>query len=436
MSSSLNHYSPTIYKALRPDTQAQLHAIVSREASCLASTFYSYFLRSEDAAPFLSHDTVHQRLKSSMELWIKNIFDPQFSDIDEIAQKKIGKVHAHLGIPINLVLKGAILLKTELGTCLMQEMHDPLQLSDAILFSCNRIDKAMALMSASYISDTKKNVQEAEAYRAMSFGQNLATEREGQLVALMEWSQSFLFALITHENILPSLSGSALGLWLRHRAAILFGGTPQLVELTNKTTQFDQDFLSKAQIINSETQQAFTIRFQQAVDEIKSLLSDLFKNNDKTTEGVDPLTTLLNRRFLSAILSREISIAVHARMPLSVIVLNIDNFSEINKNLGSPAGDSAIKQVAEYLQKTTRPSDFLFRYNHEEFLLVLVEMNTEGAIQIGKRIKSDIQNKTFYTADLTSINIHLSIGVSSYDGHPDHNFLIKCAIENLKNDII
>lgn len=428
--------SLTIYKALRPDTQEELSRVVTREASSLALAFYNHFLNNEESAPFLSHARVHERLNASLELWIKNLFDPNNTDIEEETQKEIGKIHAHLGIPIYLVLSGAILIKNELGLHLIQALHDPDQLSDAILYACNRIDKAMAFMSSAYVTDTKKNVQEAEAYRAMSFSHDLTSEREGQHVALMEWSQAFLFALITHENILPSLSNSALGLWLRHRASILFKGTPELEALTQKIAEFDQEFLSKAQLINAETQQAFTVRFQKTVDSLKFLLSNLFKSNEGVTQGIDPLTTFLNRRFLSAILSREISTAIQAHMPLSVIIVEIDNFKLLSKQYDSQSSDAIIKKAAQYLQQITRPSDFIFRYTESEFLLVLVEMDKTEAVNLAQQIKTKIAHQSLQLPDLTNIWVSASVGTASYDGHPDHNFMIKSALEALKSKSI
>ena len=130
-------------------------------------------------------------------------------------------------------------------------MHDPVPLGDALLFACNKIDKAMALMSAAYVTNTKRNVRTVEAYRVMSLGQDMTVERESQLIALMEWSQNFLFTLIAHDKSFCPLSNSAFGLWLRHRAIMLFENTPELDGLIQKSSEFDQILLPEAKRIRA-----------------------------------------------------------------------------------------------------------------------------------------------------------------------------------------
>ncbi|MFT8698782.1 GGDEF domain-containing protein [Acetobacter orientalis] len=418
---------PIRYKLLYPETQQILHDVIMSEAKNLTEKFYSYFLKNEEAAAFLSHDDVRKHLAPSMEKWLHSLFDPRNPEINHEQQRKIGKIHAQLGIPIHLVLRGAILLKNELGHNLVSIMHDPVPLGDALLFACNKIDKAMALMSAAYVTNTKRNVRTVEAYRVMSLGQDMTVERESQLIALMEWSQNFLFTLIAHDKSFCPLSNSAFGLWLRHRAIMLFENTPELDCLIQKSSEFDQVLLPEAKRINAITQQAYTLKFQAAVQELKYLLTTLFQRVQGLERGIDPLTSLLNRRFLPTILSREVSAASHDQSALSIVMLDIDHFKNINDTYGHPGGDRVLKQVAERIQNTVRPSDFLFRYGGEEFLIILTEIDGLAALKIAERLRETIENVPFIMPDETQLTVTASLGVANYDGHPDPDVLISNA---------
>ncbi|WP_366142618.1 GGDEF domain-containing protein [Acetobacter orientalis] len=418
---------PIRYKLLYPETQQILHDVIMSEAKNLTEKFYSYFLKNEEAAAFLSHDDVRKHLAPSMEKWLHSLFDPRNPEINHEQQRKIGKIHAQLGIPIHLVLRGAILLKNELGHNLVNIMHDSVPLGDALLFACNKIDKAMALMSAAYVTNTKRNVRTVEAYRVMSLGQDMTVERESQLIALMEWSQNFLFTLIAHDKSFCPLSNSAFGLWLRHRAIMLFENTPELDGLIQKSSEFDQVLLPEAKRINAITQQAYTLKFQAAVQELKYLLTTLFQRVQGLERGIDPLTSLLNRRFLPTILSREVSAASHDQSALSIVMLDIDHFKNINDTYGHPGGDRVLKQVAERIQNTVRPSDFLFRYGGEEFLIILTEIDGLAALKIAERLRETIENVPFIMPDETQLTVTASLGVANYDGHPDPDVLISNA---------
>lgn len=418
---------PTFYQVIRPATRKLLSEIANREAVALAALFYDYFLQDKEASIYLTHDDVHKRLADSLAQWIRDLFNADLIEINEKTQEKIGRIHARLGIPIHLVLRGAILIKNRIGQILSDAQHDPIELSDSILFSCNRIDKAMALMSSAYVSNTKRSARAAEAYRVMSLGQDMMTEREGQRIALMEWSQEFLFTLLSPEGTLPSISASSFGLWLRHRAVMLFDGTPELERLIHKAKAFDNALLSQARHLEGAELQAFIAKFQITVDELKYLLSAMFERVLGLEQGVDPLTSVLNRRFLPTIFSRELAIATRERTGLSVAILDVDHFKQINDRFGHPGGDIALRQIAERIQTCIRPSDLIFRYGGEEFLIILVELDGAGAVTVADCIREIVAKTPFRMPDNTSLTVTVSIGVAAYDGHPDYEFLIQSA---------
>ena len=130
----------------------------------------------------------------------------------------------------------------------------------------------------------------------------------------------------------------------------------------------------------------------------------------------DALTGLHNRRFLDDNFDRELARAKRDGRPLSVAVIDIDNFKTINDTFGHPAGDQALKTLAELLLRHTRASDIVCRYGGDEFLLLMPDMGAEDA-----RTRIDLWRQEF--AELTlhhgefSMRTTLSVGIATF---PDH----------------
>ena len=87
----------------------------------------------------------------------------------------------------------------------------------------------------------------------------------------------------------------------------------------------------------------------------------------------DPLTGLLNRRFLFEMLERELSRMARKQQPLGLIMLDLDHFKRVNDRFGHEAGDLVLKTIAQILRRNTRREDFACRFGGEEFILVLPE---------------------------------------------------------------
>lgn len=138
----------------------------------------------------------------------------------------------------------------------------------------------------------------------------------------------------------------------------------------------------------------------------------------------DSLTGLLNRRAFEEILAREMRRSRHAGGSVSVLMLDIDRFKEVNDTLGHPAGDEVIRRVGGSLGSSTRPADALARYGGEEFVVLLRDRSLSQAEEIAERLRSDI-------ADLTGlpggVRITASIGVAaSYPEESAEQLLRRC----------
>jgi diguanylate cyclase (GGDEF)-like protein len=97
---------------------------------------------------------------------------------------------------------------------------------------------------------------------------------------------------------------------------------------------------------------------------------------------------------------------------VSVIMLDIDHFKNINDNYGHLSGDMVLCQVSNILKDSVRKSDFLGRYGGEEFVIILPETGPDDALQVAEKIRRTIESSPIkINADIT-LNITLSGGVS------------------------
>ena len=126
----------------------------------------------------------------------------------------------------------------------------------------------------------------------------------------------------------------------------------------------------------------------------------------------DTLTGALNRAAFDTMLTKEIDVAQRHDNSLSLLVLDIDFFKNINDTHGHAMGDNALKALVNRVNDKIRSSDFLFRYGGEEFTIILSNTNTDGAILLAERIREAVEEMVFINNDVT-MSFTVSIGVST-----------------------
>ncbi len=151
----------------------------------------------------------------------------------------------------------------------------------------------------------------------------------------------------------------------------------------------------------------------------------------------DSLTGLYNYRFFQQHLQRELSRASRSKSPLSLIILDIDNFKAVNDSYGHDTGNRVLQHLARMLERTTRKANVLVRYGGEEFCIIVPEGDLDTARAIAERVCSEIRTTPFGdgSAGLPPIHLTVSAGVTTYvpdGGDSDNAFsLFKKADENL-----
>jgi diguanylate cyclase len=125
----------------------------------------------------------------------------------------------------------------------------------------------------------------------------------------------------------------------------------------------------------------------------------------------DPLTDALNRKGLDEALAREIANMRRKDEPLSLCLLDIDNFKKLNDRLGHEAGDQALIHLAEVARINMRPSDTLARYGGEEFIILMPDTTLQQGIEAMVRLQREL-TKAFYLNGNERILITFSAGVA------------------------
>lgn len=144
-----------------------------------------------------------------------------------------------------------------------------------------------------------------------------------------------------------------------------------------------------------------------------------FKRDLQNTKHLDPLTALPNRNKIAL---RYAELLERDR-PLSLLLIDLDNFGALNETHGHRAGDRVLSQVAEQLNQALREDDIVGRWGGEEFVILLPDTLPEHALDVAQKLRERLQNMTAYTGTM-SLQITVSIGITFTQQIRDLNELI------------
>jgi diguanylate cyclase (GGDEF)-like protein len=172
------------------------------------------------------------------------------------------------------------------------------------------------------------------------------------------------------------------------------------------------------------------LRLTGAAVEQTELLMEL--EEAKRRSLIDPLTKLWNRHGMDMLAEREMKGAERLRQPVSVMMIDVDYFKQINDRFGHPAGDIVLREVAQRIRSAVRPSDVVVRYGGDEFFVLARDCPDKLAAVIGDRVLSRVKDEPVRSND-DRLDISVTIGITtSHSARPSQTSgLIKRADEAL-----
>lgn len=201
------------------------------------------------------------------------------------------------------------------------------------------------------------------------------------------------------------------------------GGTDNLTELSHLLEDIMQDtrVIQASALRSHEELLATRKQATEAEERVKKLEQELEEVSELVRE--DQLTGALNRRGMEETLEKEFKRAERAHSPLSVALLDIDNFKQLNDTLGHQAGDQALVHLSRVIKETVRPTDSVARYGGEEFLVILPDTATPEGVDAIERLQRELTKKFFLHNNERKL-ITFSAGVATLGEHEDKEDLV------------
>lgn len=128
----------------------------------------------------------------------------------------------------------------------------------------------------------------------------------------------------------------------------------------------------------------------------------------------DPLTQAYNKRYFNEQLEKDFSHAQRHRLPLSLVMLDVDHFKHINDTHGHPAGDHVLQRLSATIMASLRTEDAFCRVGGEEFAVIMRDCTEAEAMQLAERLRRLVASTQFVYGG-KSLPVTISLGVSSLD---------------------
>lgn len=206
---------------------------------------------------------------------------------------------------------------------------------------------------------------------------------------------------------LPLLMFQGFSIRVSIVSTFLFAGFPQVLALAGIAHNFEHAqyavLIWPAAIAMMLTHYAFVLNYRFRFDSEAAL---------EFASNTDPLTGVSNRRHFMPMVRQEIERSHRFQHPVSLIVLDIDNFKSINDFHGHSTGDAAICALANICRKMARQIDFVARLGGDEFAILLLEIGAYDALAVADRIRAAVESTTIKSIDCEDVHFTVSVGVA------------------------
>ena len=135
----------------------------------------------------------------------------------------------------------------------------------------------------------------------------------------------------------------------------------------------------------------------------------------------DPLTGISNRTKFNEVLEKEIARSIRFKLPLSLIMMDIDHFKEINDTYGHIAGDNVLREFASRVSRSIRKNDLFTRWGGEEFMILVTNVIRSGTVIFAEKLRLEIEALDFSPVRC----ITCSFGVTEFEKNDTIDSFIK-----------
>ncbi len=156
------------------------------------------------------------------------------------------------------------------------------------------------------------------------------------------------------------------------------------------------------------------LKIKELRDQLQRNNAELETLNDelKRQSRIDPLTKIANRGFFESCIEEEIQRALRYERPLSLLMMDIDHFKQVNDCHGHQAGDQVLKEVATTVRSTLRRHDAVGRYGGEEFGVLLPETIEANALVVAERCRKSVESTEIRCGE-ARLRVTVSVGAAS-----------------------
>ena len=251
---------------------------------------------------------------------------------------------------------------------------------------------------------SEANLKIVPVHQAISeFHSAAMQDFEGRLTFSHQIIDATFYLLLT--AILMGMAMLSLVAFLFSRSVI--EPISQLVEAANKLG--NKDFSHRVKLKNTRDELGKlgdTLNF--AASSLQHLYIELERRSTR-----DGLTDLLNRATFDERLATECKSADRHNRNLSLLLVDVDFFKQVNDLHGHQAGDHVLQTIAKKINETTRPGDIVARYGGEEFVIVLPSTNEVDALAMAERIRQTIEATKFTHPKAKTTRVTISLGCAA-----------------------
>lgn len=407
--------------------------VVKDGAETLTDEFYQRMQQDWRAAAFLDQQQVQTRLRGSLRRWMVELFSAQEDeDLPKVIKRQveIGVVHARIRLPVDLISAGMRLIKRGIRRRIEFAPLDDAERLMANTFVSDLLHLSDSLMTHAYIRDIKDAVRHDEAFRQIMQSKSSAFEQARQRAALAEWVETLVMSVWEGVRPLPRLRDSIFGIWVHHKGAMIFDHVRGYPEFMLSIDILDNTLIPRLEAAQKrpDTETALAA-VKDLLGMLRMQLGEMFDLLSVRDDGMDRETQAADRRYLPAILSREINSHQQSGRAFCLLLVDI-RLEGLQGDAMNSARSRVMQSSAHLVADSLRTTDHLFRYSDSSFMVVAVETARERAATMAMGIADRLRQSL--TAGQVSgfvvpIEPRVSIGIAEYDNHPDYQYFIQRA---------